>query len=234
MNGVHDMGGMHGFGPVKHEENEPVFHQPWEARVVGMRAVVGQAPDLRPGGFRFVTESLDPIFYLTASYYERWLETFSNGLIERGLITPEELAQRIDFYSEDPAAPVPTSQNPEQAKEAVGRLRKRVRLNHQAAYDPRFQPGDQVRARNINPRGHTRMPRYVRGKVGVVSRYYGFQDVLDFEPGDPLFPPQPVYSVRFDMQELWGEHAEPGEYLYIDLWESHLDPASTDGERRPA
>lgn len=227
MNGVHDMGGMHGFGPVKREENEPVFHERWEARVVGMRNVVGQKPGLRPGGFRYNTEILDPTFYLSASYYERWLHTFVSGLIERGLITADELAARVDAYSEDPSAPVPTSQNPELARRAVERLHHREDLHHyDALVGPRFKPGDRVRTRNIHPKGHTRMPRYVRGKRGVINQFYGVHNVLDHEhPDDPIPPPQPVYSVRFEMQELWGESAEPDEYLYIDLWDSHLEPA---------
>jgi nitrile hydratase len=226
MNGVHDMGGMHGFGRVRREENEPVFHEMWEGRLVGMRNVAGTGVQ-RPGGFRYATESLDPAFYLSASYYERWLETFVAGLVKRGLITAEELAQRIDLYAEEPDAPLPRTENPEKAREAVERLRRRQDLHHyEVTVAPRFQPGDEVRARNIHSRGHTRMPRYVRGKRGVICRCYGVHDVLDHEaPDDPIPPPQPVYSVRFDMEELWGDSAEPGEYLYIDLWESHLQPA---------
>jgi nitrile hydratase subunit beta len=225
MNGVHDMGGMHGFGPIQHEINEPVFHEPWEARLVGMRNVAS-LPRERPGSFRYDLETLDPVFYLTASYYERWLETFVGRLIRQGLITPEELASRIDFYTEDPAAPVPTAQNPDQATAAVARLHQRARVKREAVGTARFNVGDRVRARNIHPSGHTRMPRYVRGKQGVVRAFYGFHGFQDFAPGDPIdVPPQPVYSVQFSMQELWGASAEPSEHLYIDLWESHLDPA---------
>ena len=226
MNGVHDMGGMHGFGPVQREEHEPVFHEEWEGRLVGMRNVVGPAPGLGPGGFRYAIESLDPAFYLTASYYERWLETFAAGLIQRGLITPEELAQRIDAYAEEPDAPLPKAEDPALARQAVERLRRRRDLHHhEMTVTPRFAPGDQVRARNVHPIGHTRMPRYVRGKQGVVRWCYGVHATLDHEPNGPILPPQPVYSVQFAMEELWGESAEPGEHLYIDLWESHLEPA---------
>jgi nitrile hydratase len=225
MNGVHDMGGMQGYGTIKYEANEPTFHEEWEARLVAMRVVVGPKPGLRPGGFRFDTEQLDPVFYLSASYYERWLAGFESGLIERGLITPEELAERVDLYSEDPAAPVPARQNPDLARNALTRLTRRVEPEREDG-SPRFKPGDRVRTRNIHPRGHTRMPRYVRGKQGEIARCYGARNVLDFEPGDPIFPLQPVYSVRFAMQELWGESAENGEYLYVDLWEKHLEPAA--------
>ncbi len=226
MNGVHDMGGMQWYGPVEYEENEPTFHEEWEARMVAMRVVVGPKPGLRPGGFRYDTEILDPVFYLGAKYYERWLAGFQSGLIERGIITPEELAERIDLYSEDPAAPVPTREDPEKAKDAVRRLTARIDAKKEDG-NPQYKVGDLVRTRNIHPKGHTRMPRYVRGKQGVIARSYGARDVLDFEPGDPIFPLQPVYSVKFTMRELWGETAEPAEFLYIDLWEQHLEPVES-------
>ncbi|MBM2810546.1 MAG: nthB [Chloroflexi bacterium] len=211
MNGVHDMGGMHGFGPVQLEEDEPVFHEAWEGRLAGMRAVVGQAPGMRPGGFRFVTESLDPAYYLTATYAERQLHNFTSGLIKRGLITPEELADRIQHFTAEPDAALPRDDDPEKAERAVGRLVRREPC---------------VRVRNVHPKGHTRVPRYVRGKSGVIRWYYGAQNFLDHEnANDPIPPKQPVYSVQFDMRELWGESAEPGEHLYIDLWESHIEHA---------
>ena len=226
MDGIHDMGGMHGFGPVQPEANEPVFHEEWEGRLYAMRV---SFPGLygRPGAGRYAIERLDPAFQLTASYYERWLETFVAGLAARGVVTAEELAERVAFYAGESSAAVPRTENPALAEQAMARLRRRQTLDHaELAVTPRFSPGDRVGVHNIHPRGHTRLPRYVRGKQGVVSRYHGVHDFPDHEHSDdPIPPPQPVYSVRFDMQELWGESAEPGEQLYIDIWESHLEPA---------
>jgi nitrile hydratase len=226
MDGIHDLGGMHGFGPVEAEPDEPVFHEIWEGRLFAMRV---SFPGLfgRPGGARYAIERLDPAFQLSAGCYEKWLESFVAGLIARGVITSEELVGRADFYAENPDAPVPRNESPEQAAQALARLQRRLTLHHaELAVTPRFKPGDLVRVHNDHPAGHTRLPRYVRGRSGTIHRYYGVHDFPDHEHADdPVPPPQPMYNVRFAMQELWGASAEPGEYLYVDISESHLEAA---------
>ena len=223
MNGVHDMGGMHGFGPVD-PKDDAVFHEAWEKRLVGMRSSLSQ-PIWRPGGFRYIIELLDPAVYLTAGYYERQMESFVYGLTDTGLITHEELAARMEELAKNPDATIPRVEDPQIAQQVLTRIQTWQPLHRETGVQPRFKSGDRVRARNMHPRGHTRMPRYVRGKLGTVVRYYGNHDFPDHELGDPVAPPQPLYNVQFEMRELWGESAEPGELL-TDLWESYLEPAS--------
>ena len=219
MNGVHDMGGMHGFGPVVSEENEPVFHEEWEGRVFGMS--VGFGGKLRTGG-RFELESLDPADYLKFSYYQKWMQAMENSLVERGVITAEELEAKTEHYRQNPEAPVPKLEDPERVPRSISRLRLHSSPVVESDTTPRFNVGDRVRARNVNPPGHTRLPRYVRGKLCVIASYFGIHELQDTENnGDS----QPVYSVRFEGAELWGEAAEPNQALYIDMWESYLEPA---------
>jgi nitrile hydratase subunit beta len=225
VDGIHDLGGMHGFGPVGPEAGEPVFHEPWEGRLFAMRV---SFPGLfgRPGGARYAIEQLDPAFQLTASYYECWLASFVAGLLARGALTAEELAERERHYTANPTGPVPRHDDPAQAAQALARLRRRPQLDHaELSIRPRFAPEASVRVVNVHPAGHTRLPRYVRGRWGVVLRCHGVHDVPDHERNDdPIPPPQPVYRVQFTMAELWGPGAEPGA-LGIDIWESHLEPA---------
>ena len=219
MNGVHDMGGMHGFGPVAPEENEPVFHEEWEGRVFGMS--VGFGGKLRVGG-RFELESLDPADYLEFSYYQKWLQAMENSLVERGVVTAEELKEKTEHYRRNPEAPVPRLEDPERVPRSISRLRLHYSPVVESDVAPRYSIGDRLRARNVNPPGHTRLPRYIRGKLCVIAGYYGIHELQDTEnSGDP----QPVYSVRFEGADLWGETAEQNQALYIDMWESYLEPA---------
>lgn len=223
MNGMHDMGGMHGFGPVVREANEPVFHHAWEGRVYAMQRVT---PVPIPGGSRSNIETMDPAAYLTSSYYEKWLHARIKGLIDAGTLTVEELETRVAFYRDHPEAPVPRREDPERLQRIQQRLRRVVespRLD--LPIQPQYRLGAAVRARNMHPPGHTRLPRYVRGKHGVVTRFYGIYDFQDAMPPGTAAPPQPLYAVRFEARELWGESAEANSVVYIDMWESYLEPA---------
>lgn len=223
MNGIHDMGGMHGFGPVVREENEPVFHHAWEGRVYAMQRVT---PVPIPGGSRNNIETMDPAAYLTSSYYEKWLHARIKGLIDAGTLTGEELETRVAFYRDHPEAPVPRREDPERLQRIQQRLCRVVespRLD--VPIPPQYRIGAAVRARNMHPPGHTRLPRYVRGKHGVVTRFYGIYDFQDAMPPGTAAPPQPLYAVRFEARELWGESAEANSVVYIDMWESYLEPA---------
>ena len=223
MNGMHDMGGMHGFGPVVREENEPVFHHEWEGRVFAMQRVT---PVPIPGGSRNNIEQMDPIAYITSSYYEKWLHSRIKGLIDAGVLTAEELEARVTFYRDHPEAPVPCHEDPARQQRMQERLRRVVespRLD--LPIQPQFRIGGAVRARNLHPSGHTRLPRYVRGKRGVVARFYGIYAFQDTMPAGTEAPHQPLYAVRFEGRELWGESAEVNSVVCIDMWESYLEPA---------
>lgn len=216
MNGIHDMGGMTTFGPVPRDETSP-FHAEWEKRFAG---VAGNIPDrvYNTDQFRDALERLDPAVYLSATYYERWLAGLERLFLEKGLITEQEMAERLDGWKPQPGvAPV----------EADG---GDIRVGEDGA-DPRYSPGDRVRVRNVTPVGHTRMPRYVRGRQGVVDRFLSEQ-VL---PDDLLLGRgsrrRPVYAVRFTAQELWGEGASPRDSVVIDLWEDYLVPDGDEKQR---
>lgn len=212
MNGVHDMGGMDGMGPIRADPDEPVFHEPWEARVFAMFfAVVRNTWRSEWGSFRYTLESIPAAEYLRMSYYERWFDLLLRRFTTMtDLVTPEEL----EAGRADPSRPAPElHQRPAQA----------------ALLDvpSRFQLGQRVRARNMHPRGHTRLPRYVRGRLGVVVRDHGVFRLQDTDTdGQSLEEgPRHVYVVRFEGRELWGERASERHTVHVDLWEDYLEPA---------
>ena len=222
MDGVHDMGGMHGFGPIPIEKDEPVFHHAWEGRA---RVMTLATPVPIPGGGRYAIERMPPAEYLTATYYERWLFARILGLIEAGVMTPEEFAALEEHFAAHPEADPPRRYDPEVAQQRAARMR--MGSLHETTDDrPRlYQVGDAVRPKNMHPAGHTRLPRYVRGKRGIITRCYSIQVIQDTLPPGVTAQPEPVYAVRFAGTELWGESAEPNSVVYVDMWESYLEPA---------
>jgi nitrile hydratase beta subunit len=225
VNGIHDMGGMQGFGPVPREENEPVFHADWEKVILTVSRLRGALGLWALDEQRHGTERMDPRAYLTSSYYERWLASDELLLVEKGILTPEEIEERVAYYLAHPDEEVPRKENPELADRVVGSLYARAGFKREATSPPRFAVGDRVVTRRDQPLGHTRLPRYARGRVGVIDRVHGtyvFPDSIVAGEGEN---PQPLYSVRFEARELWGDSAEPGGGVYIDLWESYLAPA---------
>lgn len=220
MNGAHDMGGTMGFGPVKPEVNEPVFHHTWEARVRGMVGTMG-----RPAGWnidmgRFARENVPPGVYLSRSYYEIWFAGLCKLLTERDLVKPDELAAGKSLHA---PKPVNAIVKPEDVAPmlAAGRPSERP-LNVPA----RFQIGDRVRALNIHPVGHTRLPRYVRGRTGVVTHLHGGHVFPDTNAAGTGENPQWLYTVRFTGTELWGPAADPAVTVSVDAWESYLEAAA--------
>ena len=223
MNGTHDMGGMHGFGPVVREENEPAFHGDWEKRVYGiMRAAMANGlyniDEMRHG-----IERMPPADYLASSYYARWLASAERLLAEKGVISPDELEARVALLRERPDAPLPRHEDPQFVAAMRARLSARPSYEREGPA-PRFAVGDRVRTRNVHPIGHTRLPRYARGKRGVIHQCRGAHVFPDAHAHGQGEQPQPLYSVRFDGRELWGDSAEAGQRLYLDLWESYLEP----------
>lgn len=213
MNGIHDMGGMQGLGEIGYKASEPMFHEPWEGRVFALIRA------MQVGGLRPYIESIPAADYLQMNYYDRWYTAFVTKLIERGVITCAE----IESGRADPASvkmtPVVT---PAVARELLFRT---PQTEQDIKLTPRFHVGDRVRGRNLHPTTHTRMPRYTRGKTGVVERDRGVFNLPDSEEvsGEPR--PQHVYLIHFTAHELWGEEASPHDSLYIDMWENYLEPA---------
>lgn len=218
MNGVHDMGGMHGFGPIPIEEDEPVFHHEWEGRVYGMRP-----PLPIPGGFRYAVERLDPGLYLTSSYYERWLHAKIQGLIEAGAFTRAEFDEQLAYFHDNPQATPPRREDPEGVERAIAGIHATETNRREIDVEVAFRPGDDVLTRNTHPTGHTRLPRYARGKRGQVVHYYGVQLFDDATSAGRPDEAEALYSVRFEGQELWGHSAEPNCAVYLDMWQSYLE-----------
>ena len=214
VNGIHDMGGMHGFGPVPVEARELLFHAPWEGRVLGMVFQVVGAGWSNIDAFRHAIERLDPATYLSVGYYGRWVRSLETILVEADVLQPGELDARLaGAPSRAGTAPPPAPRYGAFA----GVLRP-------IEAPPRFRVGDEVVARNVHPPGHTRLPRYVRGKRGVVHRMHPpcvFPDTHAHGLGER---PQYVYGVRFGALELWGADAEPGSTVHLDLFEEYLAP----------
>ncbi|MBZ5591606.1 MAG: nitrile hydratase subunit beta [Acidobacteriia bacterium] len=219
MNGVHDMGGMHGMGPIQREENEPVFHARWEARVMALNLAMAAWRKWNIDASRHEIELIPPAEYLRMSYYEKWFARLVELAAKTGLVT------RAELESGKPA-PGSVKATPALAAENVPKLLANGTLASRAIpRTPRFQVGQQVRARNMHPAGHTRLPRYARGKQGTVDRHHG---VFVFPDTNALFlgeKPQHVYSVRFAARELWGDQASPRDAVYLDMWDDYLEPA---------
>ncbi len=207
MDGIHDLGGIDGFGPVEVEPNEPVFHQAWEGIVFGLVAAMSAQRVSNTHAFRHAIERMDPLHYLSSTYYEHWLTAAATLLAEKGAITPAELEARA-------AGAVPLAR-PVRVR-PVG-----VATPSQDA--PRFSVGSGVVVRNLHPLGHTRCPRYVRGKRGVVVRVDGRFPLPDVAAHGTTRCDQYTYNVRFEGRELWGDSKDKGAAIHVDLWESYLE-----------
>jgi nitrile hydratase subunit beta len=217
MNGVHDMGGMQDMGPMRHEKNEPVFHAAWEGRVFAMYlAIDGDWPG---GSGRYQRELIPPAVYLRMSYYERWLTSLSELLVKSGMATPAELESGVAHEGNT------KGRHMLRADEVAGMIAKGGTSARDVPVAAVFHEGQRVRARNVNPMGHTRLPRYARGKLGVITRDHGVQVFNDSFVQGLGEKPQHLYSVRFAARELWGQEAAATDSVYVDLWDDHLEAA---------
>lgn len=218
MNGIADMGGMHGFGPVVPTNDYVPFHADWERRTLGIQFSTLCDGFYHTDDIRRTTESIRPDQYLRMSYFERWLHTTEVLLIEKNIITREELAAG---RAAGGAVRRPTV-SPEVAMEIL-RIGASTRVQEGKA--ARFAAGDAVLAKNINPDHHTRLPRYVRGKCGFIVRDNGIFTLPDSNSQGLGGDPQHVYLVRFSAMELWGEGASPRDCVQIELFDSYLEQA---------
>jgi nitrile hydratase beta subunit len=219
MNGVHDMGGMHGMGRVAPEADEPVFHEKWEGRVFALNRATGALGRWNIGAGRHSRERIPPDEYLRMSYYEKWFAGLLTLVEEHGLLSREELS------TGQPAPGTAKATPPLSAAQVPAMVTNRGQFERPVNTPPRFAVGEAVRAKKINPTGHTRLPRYARGNLGTVDRIHGVHVFPDSNAHFEGERPQYLYSVRFPARELWGEAAAARDAVYIDLWESYLDPA---------
>jgi nitrile hydratase subunit beta len=227
VNSAHDVGGMHGFGPIVREEDEPVFHADWERRVFALSQLVlvqGLVGSL--DSFRHAMERMGNASYLSSSYYEHWLAGAQMRLIENGVITEDELRARTEAVRADPArfAMAPAEGPDELSALATGLVESGFPSLREIEPGPKFAAGDDVLTTRRSPTGHTRMPRYARGRRGSIVFHHGafvFADASADGLGDC---PEHLYTVRFDASELWDGSADGRGSVSLDLSESYLAP----------
>lgn len=218
MDGIHDLGGMHGFGAVDRggDDGQPRFHAPWEGRVVGAFLLTLLRGWYNIDAWRHGIECLDPVDYLRAPYFERWRCSLEAQLQRAGVLEAGELEARVEALrsGREPASALPAPAAPPLPTPGYQRALERP---------PRFAVGDPVRPRNLHPSGHTRLPRYVRGRPGRVAGVRGgfvFPDRHALGEGEC---PQWLYNVRFEAAALWGGDTEPNAAVHLDLFESYLE-----------
>ena len=219
MNGAHDMGGQQDMGPVVYEKDEPVFHASWEARIYALNRAMRALRKWSLDTDRHALELMSPVDYLRMSYYERWVYRLEAQVVQYRLVSREEIE------SGQPA-PGSTKASPPLTLATSDRwLDRGIASSDDPRVRPSFKVSHRVRARNINPTGHTRLPRYARGKTGVIVRDHGvylFPDSNAHFQGEKR---QHVYSVRFAARELWGASASPRDSVHLDLWDDYLERA---------
>ena len=218
MNGAADLGGMMGFGPVVPEPEDHRFDAGWQRRALALTLAMGAAGRWSIDEGRHARESIPPPEYLTSSYYAIWVRALEDLLIAHGLVTRAELAAG---RADGPGEPVRVLR----AGDVRAALAAGTPYSRQVASPARFAAGQRVRARVMNPVGHTRLPRYVRGRTGTVVTVHGAHVLPDSNARGAGESPQWLYQVRFDARELWGEDADPASTVDVDAWESYLEPA---------
>ncbi|RVU36516.1 nitrile hydratase subunit beta [Hwanghaeella grinnelliae] len=220
MNGPHDLGGAHGLGPIdpEPESAEQVFHEEWEKRALAVTLAMGALGQWSIDTSRYARERQHPVDYLRNTYYENWMAGLETLLLEKGIVTPEELATGRAKGKADPAL----LDRVLKAENVPAVLAKGAPADMVTQDAPQFGPGDRVRVRNFHPRGHTRAPRYIRGHIGTIHEHYG-SHILPDRSADGEKAGVHLYNVRFEGAEIWGPDAPSREAIYIDLWESYLE-----------
>ena len=219
MEGAQDMGGVPWSGPVQPEPNEPTFHAEWERRAFALTLAMAT-----PGGWnidmsRFAREDRPHQDYLGMSYYQIWLAGLERLMLERDLITPDEIAAGKPLHPAKPVAKVLTPDD------VAATLHRGGPTEREARSPALFAAGDRVRAKMIDPPTHTRLPRYVRGHRGTVERVLGYHVFPDSNATGAGENPQWLYTLTFDGRELWGETSDPNLTVSVDAWEPYLERA---------
>jgi nitrile hydratase len=220
MNTIHDLGGMDGF-TIPERDQGRILKEEWERQVWGLALVAWTKPILDYSGFsRADIERIPPALYLDMPYFAKWLWAAEVALVRSGLVTRAELENPDgDLVMPDTGNFVPAS-----PAEVTAVMASDESSEIPAEVPARFAVGDDVVARNEHPAGHTRMPRYVRGHLGVIHMHHGvhiFQDDVAEDVGQ-----QHLYTVKFTGPELWGSRAHPNDLIFAELWDYHLQPAA--------
>lgn len=218
MNGAQDLGGMMGFGPVIPETDEPYFHGDWEKRALAITLACGALGQWTLDESRHARETIPPALYLSKSYYDIWITALEKLLLRHDLVTAAELQKG------EALAGQPTTRNPPLAAERVAvALAKGSPTERNISTAPRFAIGDRVTTKVMHPTTHTRLPRYARGKTGVVQFHHGAHVFPDTHAHDLGEQPAHCYGIAFSAQDLWGEGADPTLTVMVDCWEPYLE-----------
>jgi nitrile hydratase subunit beta len=215
VNGPQDMGGFTGFGTVVPEADEPVWHAPWEARAFALALAMGMTGAWNIDQARHARERLPAMHYWGKSYHEKRFDALILQMIELGLVTASEVTEGRMSALPLPVKRVPTAETGPAILAAGGPAER------PSSFRPEFSTGDLVRARNISPEGHTRLPRYARGRIGEVIAVHGTHVFPDSNAHGKGEDPQWLYTVRFSARELWGKDTHDA--VCIDLWEPYLE-----------
>jgi nitrile hydratase subunit beta len=219
VNGAQDLGGMMGFGPIAPETNEPVFHSDWERRACAVTIAAGACGLWTLDESRSVRESLPPAEYLAKTYYDVWITALEKLAVAHGMVSRAELAAGRAL------TPPPEAPRKATAAQIAAGIARGTAYDRQPSAPAAFAVGQRVRARMMNPSGHTRLPRYARGRVGEVAAMRGvfvFPDTNARRAGENS---QWLYTVRFAARELWGPEGDARSTVTIDAFEPYLEPA---------
>ena len=223
MNGVHDLGGTDGMGPVVVPENEPVYRAEWEKAAFALFATNFRAGLFGVDAFRYGIERMPPAEYLTSPYYEHWAHTAAHYAAKAGVIDEAELDARTQYYLEHPDEPLPDRKDPDLMEFVDAAVKHGASARRESDKPPAFAVGDRVTVVADSPTGHTRKARYIRGRTGVIEMAHGtfiYPDSAGNGGGDA---PEHVYTVKFTNAELWGaDFAEPNGVVYFDVWEPYI------------
>lgn len=229
MDGVHDLGGTDGIGPIERGDDdpdpEPYFHEEWEKIAFSLTPQTMGQGLYNIDEFRHAIERMGPAHYLDSPYYEHWLHALEDRLVEHDVISEEELQSRIEEIksAENPEELIPEREDSEFTQKIIDVIETGASMMRESV-EPAFSPGDTVKVKNIHPEGHTRCPRYVRRAQGTIDEVRGTFVLPDTNAHGEGENPDPVYAVRFTTEELWdNETTETSEAIYIDLWESYLE-----------
>lgn len=228
MNGVHDLGGTDGLGPVEVPENEPVFRAEWEKAAFAMFSMCFRGGFFGVDSFRYGIELMHPAAYLLAPYYEHWAHAVEHYGVAKGVLDEAEIEKRTQYFLENPDAPMPEREDPDLLAFVDGVVRAGAPAGRPSDKVAQFAVGDVVTVLDSSPHGHTRKSRYIRGKTGVVELAHGTFIYPDSAGNGGPDAPEHVYTVKFTNEELWGaEAAEPNGVVYFDVWEPYIVLAST-------
>jgi len=217
MNGAHDMGGMHGMGPIDTDPDDPLFHAEWEWRAFAITLALGFRGRWDIEASRLARENRHPLDYLGSSYFELWLKGVERLAVDTGMISAVEMATGEAAGVAATPPPDPTQVVAILARGASAKLDDDV--------PAKFTVGARVLVRDITTTGHTRVPRYCRGRIGTIDRDHGVYIFPDTHANGLGRKPQHCYSVRFSGRDLWGDTAPANDTIYVDLWDDYLEAA---------